>query len=358
MAKAATNELAVQQEGVYSREYAPSWIDQLTGWVRGLPHRGWWFYACVAAFSLALQLGIAWAETGSFEWLRPSIIVGILIPFFLLAIIQYLDDAAATALAAFRPALVVSETEYQRLHYRLTTFPALPVLLSTLAGALFGVSVLLFQDREFLLSVGLIITPNAFLLQAVNYVLSCSIGFVFLYHTFRQLWLVRYIYSVDTRINLFDLRPIYALSGLTARTAIVGLLMANIWKWTIPETELRSEHIVVLLAVFLIGITSFIWPLWEMHNLLVREKARQEAELAHRTEAAIAEIKRRMDAGELAEMEQMKNSMESLTLAHGVLDKVPTWPWQAETIRAVATALLLPIVLWLVQRALDRFVIP
>jgi predicted PurR-regulated permease PerM len=114
----------------------------------------------------------------------------------------------------------------------------------------------------------------------------------------------------------------------------------------------------MLLAVFLIAVASFIWPLWEMHNLLVREKARQEAELSQRVAGAIAEIKKRMDAGELAGMEQMKNSMESLTLAQGVLDKVPTWPWQAETIRAVVTALLLPVVLWLIQRALDRFLLP
>jgi hypothetical protein len=358
MAKAATNEFAAQQESVYRREYAPSWVDMLTGWVKGLPHRGWWLYLCAATLWLALQLGVAGAEAGSFGWLRPANIAVVLLPFCLLAAIQYLDEAAATALASFRPALVVSEAEYQGIHYRLTTLPALPVLLASLAGALFGASVLLLQDTTFLLGLGLILTPTAFVLQAINYVIMWSLAFVFIYHTIRQLWLVRYIYSVDTRINLFDLRPIYALSGLTARTAIVGLLLANSWKLTSPDSGLRYEHIVVLLAVFLICVASFVWPLWEMHNLLVREKARQEAELARRTEAAIAEIKRRMDAGELAEMEQMKNSMESLTLAHGVLDKVPTWPWQAETIRAVATVLLLPVVLWLIQRALDRFVIP
>jgi hypothetical protein len=95
-----------------------------------------------------------------------------------------------------------------------------------------------------------------------------------------------------------------------------------------------------------------------MHNMLAAEKALQQAELARRIDTAIGEIKRRMDAGEVAEMEHMKNSMESLTMAQGVLDRVPTWPWQADTIRAIATALLLPIVLWLIQRVLERFLVP
>ncbi len=358
MAKAATNELVAPQESAHGREYAPGWVDRLTGWARALPYGGWWLYICVAALAVVLHLSAAWADARSFEGLRPANFVVILLPFCLLAAIQYLDEAARIALAQFRPALVASEAEYERLHYRLTTLPALPVWLATLAGALFGVSVLLFQDTGFLLGLGLILTPIAFVFQAANYVLLWALAFVFFYHTIRQLWLVRYIYSVDTRINLFDLRPIYALSGLTGRTAIVGILLANSWKWAAPDSELRSEHIVMLLVVFSIAASCFIWPLWDMHNLLVREKARQEAELAQRTDRTIAEIKRRIDAGELAEMEQMKDSMEGLTLAHGVLDKVPTWPWQAETIRLVLTALLLPVVLWFVQRALDRFLLP
>ncbi|MDQ3704859.1 MAG: hypothetical protein M3437_06470 [Chloroflexota bacterium] len=358
MVKAATNELVAQAESAYPREYAPSWIDRLTAWVRRLPGQGWWLYLCAGLVSLAVQIGAAWSDTNSFEWLRPSSVVLIWLPFLLLAFTQYLDDAAETALARFRPALTASRAEYHRLHYRLTTLPAVPVLLATVAGVLFGASVLFFQDRAFLLGIGLIMTPTAFLLQAANYMVLWSLALVFAYHTVRQLWLVRYIYSVDTRIDLFDLRPIYALSGLTARTAVVGILLANSWKWAVPDEELRPEHIGMMLVVFLIALASFAVPLWGMHNMLVEEKARQQVELARRMDTAIAEIKRRMDAGEVAEMEQMKNSMESLTLAQGVLEKVPTWPWQADTIRAIATALLLPIMLWLIQRGLERFLVP
>ncbi len=141
MAKAATNELASHQESVYRREYAPSWVDHLTGWVRGLPGQGWCLYLCAGLISLALQLGVAWLDTRSFEWLRPSSIVIILLPFTLLAVIQYLDDEAETALIRFRPALVTSEVEYERIHYRLTTLPAMTVLLATVGGALGGASV-------------------------------------------------------------------------------------------------------------------------------------------------------------------------------------------------------------------------
>lgn len=353
MAKAAINELASNQESIYRREYAPSWVDYLTDWVRGLPYRGWWLYLCAAALSLALHLGVAWAEDNSLKWMVPANFVVILLPVAILAAIQYLDGAAAVALTQFRPALSVSEAEYHRLLYRLTTLPAFPALLATLGGALFGLNVLLFQDKDFLLGLGLILSPTAYVFQAANYMFLWSLALVFIYHTIRQLWLVRYINNVDTRIDLFDLRPIYALSGLTARTAIVGILLANTWTWVMPDLERRYEHVVLLLAVLLIALASFILPLWEMHNLLVNEKARQQADLAGRIKIAIAEIKRRMDAGELAEMEQMKNPMESMTLAQNMLGNIPTWPWQAETVRVVVTALLLPVVVWFIQRVLE-----
>ncbi len=37
-----------------------------------------------------------------------------------------------------------------------------------------------------------------------------------------------------------------------------------------------------------------------------------------------------------------------------MLEKMPTWPWQASTLRGLMTAVLLPLFLWLSQRLLER----
>jgi hypothetical protein len=38
------------------------------------------------------------------------------------------------------------------------------------------------------------------------------------------------------------------------------------------------------------------------------------------------------------------------------LARIPTWPRRAETVQLVLTAVLLPVVLWLIQRILDSLI--
>ena len=52
---------------------------------------------------------------------------------FWLVLIHYLDERAGAALATLRPALKASEEEYRRLRYQVTTLPARPTLLASLA---------------------------------------------------------------------------------------------------------------------------------------------------------------------------------------------------------------------------------
>jgi hypothetical protein len=47
--------------------------------------------------------------------------------------------------------------------------------------------------------------------------------------------------------------------------------------------------------------------------------------------------------------------MEALVHERNVIEKVYTWPWQRETVSGLSTALLLPIILWLITKLLDAF---
>ena len=37
-----------------------------------------------------------------------------------------------------------------------------------------------------------------------------------------------------------------------------------------------------------------------------------------------------------------------------LLERIPTWPWKPDTLRLLTTAIVLPIVLWLATRLLER----
>jgi hypothetical protein len=153
---------------------------------------------------------------------------------------------------------------------------------------------------------------------------------------------------------MFHLGPLYEFSGLSAITALLWLTENYVWYVTIPaETDYPIAGSATLGFVAIAAVT-FILPLWGVHRLLRDEKLRLQSENARRIEAVMHETQRRTDAGEFGNMVGMKDATEALTGQATVLDKLPTWPWQPETIRTVLTAMLLPLFIWLIQRILER----
>jgi len=69
--------------------------------------------------------------------------------------------------------------------------------------------------------------------------------------------------------------------------------------------------------------------------------------------ATVGELHRRVDAGETQDVGGLNDIMNGLATEQTMLGQIPTWPWHAETLWLVITAILFPLVLWLVQRALD-----
>ena len=53
-------------------------------------------------------------------------------------------------------------------------------------------------------------------------------------------------------------------------------------------------------------------------------------------------------------MSETKDAIEALLQERKLYKDVSTWPWDPKEIRAFASALLLPIFLWLVTRILER----
>jgi hypothetical protein len=337
-----------------ARPYAPSWIDRLTDWVRGLPGPSWPYYLLLAVVIRLMGFVAGGVETGNWATLDLfPIMIGLAFSYSL-GLIHYLDNVAAEALARFRPAMVIDEADYELVRYRLTTMPALPTLLASLAGAGIAVSILVITGLDFYNRFGIFKTPVLGAIQGIVYVLLFGILGTLCYHTLRQLRLVSSIYSTCTEVNLFNLPPLYAFSWLTARTSVGLILVPYVWILTAPRL-LDQPYIAGIFVGFgVIAAITFVWPLLGIHRLLVEEKERERAENGERIAATMTELHRRVDERELGGREELKNTMDGLVAGRRVLDDISTWPWRPETMRGVAIALLLPIIVWLITRVLER----
>jgi len=355
MARAATDGKASFKKESESQPYAPSWIDRFIAWVARLPGSSWLYYLGIGLVLFLIETVVLWIEglypIGTFLTIH-GFEAGVIA--FFLAVLHYLDDRADAALTTLRPALKASEEEYRRLRYQVTALPARPTLLVSLAILMSFVVMEHVVWRSLPSSFdALAASPISWALLYILYRLLWWLFGTFIYHTIHQLRVINRIFTRHTRINLFRMRPLYAFSSVTALTAVSLTVIP--YGWLAINRQLSDlTAIRITLPITALALASFVWPLLGLHRLLVEEKEQLLNENSLRFEAAIVELYRRMDSGNIEGMENLNMAIASLETQHNVLDSTPTWPWRPETVRVLVTALALPLGLWIAQYVLQR----
>ncbi|HXF61048.1 MAG TPA: hypothetical protein VNK95_05490 [Caldilineaceae bacterium] len=337
--------------------YPPSYLARVLDSVDRLPGPNWLAYLVFALGLILVHAAIKWRDgaypPGAFYPMHVAFMAAG--PYYL-ALIHYLDGAAARALGAFRPALDLPEPELPLVRYRLTTLPARPVLWVTWFAVLYAGFLLFMVYRWVPLRPAALAFTSVLStgFEATVFVLVTLLFALFVYHTIHQLRVANWLYTAHTRISLFDLTPLYAFSRLAASTSIGWILIAYARGGAAPDL---TEVMVAgdLLATGL-GLVIFLWPLLGIHRLLVEKKNHAKAVVGRLLEETLDELHRRVAAGRFEEAAPVDQAVAGLKQELELLDKIPTWPWQPETFRGVVTALLLPILLGLINRLLERWV--
>jgi hypothetical protein len=330
-------------------------VDRLGDWVDRRPGPAWVYYLLIGLVISLAETVVQWVAgtypVGTFVTLH--VVLPGLAPLFL-GLMHYVDRVADRSLAAYRPALRDPLRKYRELHYRLTTMPARHAAWAGLAGIAVN-SLLLFVPslRVTMESVQIASTPVSFGLNAIVFLLSYGVAGIFAYHTLRQLSLVSRIYTEDTRVDLLNLGPLYALSRITAATA-TGLILSYLTVLSIPATQLLKLLVGAVLAA--IALATFVTPLLGVHRVLEEEKSRLLGEVGDRLRPILANLHKDVDSGKLSRIDDLSKAFASLEMERNLLEKVPTWPWEPQTVRGLIAALLLPVAVWLIQLVLQRVI--
>jgi hypothetical protein len=331
--------------------YPKSWVDHLEDVVARWPIPNWSFYALVFALGYAvatvlrLQSGVPLAL--SRQMLPPVFLIWIV---YLLALTHHLDDIAVERLRRFRPALALSDAEFDELSYRLTTMPAVPTVVHGLAWV--GVaSVLVVRGWDTLLRLGY--PPWEMVLTTLTY----FVGGAIMYHSLRQLRIVTDLYNRVTNINLHNLEPLHAFPALTARTSLGWLALLVVTFELLPREVVVEGGFGVTWAVsILLAIAAFVVPLMGMHGQLDTAKHRALAEAGERLRGLMDEIHERIDKRQLEDIDGLNRAAAAVLAEQERVTKMSTWPWSAGTLRGFVTALLLPLLIKLGQELISQVV--
>lgn len=343
-----------QEEAQGASPYAPSFLDRLMVAVKRLPIPYWLTYFALFVLETLIAHVISWAD----GWLPANTFNSflMLLPMWLwapLAIMTWLNSIAVEALSNFSPLLDVQPETLRQLKNEFTTMPARNVILS---GVIWGVIYLILT---YLAYDSLYATFHLGTLFAVFVILEGLVTFfsggALYYHSIRQLRLVHRTVSMVKAFDLFRLDPVYAFSVVTSRTGAAWVILLSLTLVLFPIQIATGPVLALLILQLLTATGAFAVPLWIVHQRLVVEKRRLEAEHAQRVKATLAELHRRLDDKELAGFVQINNAMLGLNAERDVLAKIPTWPWRAGLLTGFLSVLVLPIILLLLQLVLGRW---
>lgn len=328
--------------------YPASWVDRVLAGVSRWPASDWACFGALFATGHVLVAALRVRDGAAL----PEALTALPPPFllwtvYLLALTHHLNGVARARLAAFRSVLDLDDAGLAEAEYRLTTMPAPLALRFGGLWVAIAVAILWWQWP-------LVVRLGYPLWEIGLTVASYMLGGAAIYHTAHQLREVSRLHARVTRVDLFDLEPLYAFSGLTSRTALGWLLLLYLTAIVVPAELARSALGATWVFVMGLAILAFVAPLMGIHRQLMAAKQRAIAAANARLRDTLAEINQRIDARDFGALDGLQKAAASLTAQRDILEAVSTWPWQAGTLRGFVTALLLPIALRVGQAVLER----
>ena len=336
------------------RPYPPSFLDRFMDFVQRQRVPYWLTYLCCLVLEVAIFHILAWADGWmplyTFNPLIATFPIWLWVP---LAIMTYVDSVAVGALSSFRPLLDIDEEQYSRLKYEFTNMPSRGVFLS---GLFWGINYLLityfgYQTAYVGLGWGKVFSAMTFAVGLFTYLT----GSVIYYHSIRHLSLINRTVRMAKKFNLFRLDPVHAFSRVTSLIGISWMLMLTLTLLTLPIRLATGLGVAIMAVQILLAIAAFVLPLWFVHRRLVSEKRNLIAELNLRFQSAMDKLHHALDKNEKDDVDHFSNALMGMGAEREVLTAIPTWPWRAGTLTGFLSAIVLPIIIFLIQFAVEKW---
>lgn len=335
--------------------YPSSWFDRLLDFIDSLPGPAWAYMGALLLIMFVYLQIVLWLN-GALRFPEIDLVRAFFLPFvpYVLGVWIYLRRVAREALAKLAPLLHAEQEELASLEYELTHMPARSTWIVTALTLGAYVLFLWFIPRRYYQLYGP--SPETAIYQLI-WIQLPSMVFSNL-GVYRSVFILRQVNRILNRIERIDLyqtSALYAFSSLTAQIA-VALLAPAYYLFAVQQELVMTNAplLTLLLLVIPVAVACFLLPLREMHNRIVHEKASRLSATHSVFQALTARVHRAVEADGLQEMDGLNKALSNVVIERDALERIPTWPWERGTLTGFLTALILPIVLWMITRLLER----
>jgi hypothetical protein len=330
--------------------YRPGAASRFVAWVDALPLRGVWVYPALALLLFAWGHAILWASGRiPFGAIEPTVATGVVYAPYSLAVFAVVNRIALRSLEAFWPATGWPDSERAAWAYRFVTLPRGMDLVALAIGIVISAGALLSAPASFLGDPA----TRWYLIAALapSMVLGYGAFPLIVLHTVRQLRLVTRIHHEATAIDPFDREPVYAFSRLTVVTGLAYVVVG--YYGLVVNGAFQAGNLVavaILLGTFAIGTVTFVVPLWGIHDRLVSEKEELLRQVEQRLGQLGVELYRRVDTGQYEGTKAVGDSIAGANMLRDRIARLPTWPWPPNVLRGFLSALLIPVIVYIMSR--------
>lgn len=281
----------------------------------------------------AMYLDGSWDVFQQVYW-RPLLVPSVVIVYILVAA-QLMARSESQALTAFRPVVLVSDDDFDRIVREASRTSCLGEAIAFGAGALFG-----FWLGSYWLE-----AANTLWLKLYGPLSeSLMMGLLgwTIYDAISSTRVVAELHRQPLKIDLFDIRPFEPMGRQSLVVALVfagGFLLGAIFG--ISTGDIYS-WLINLPMMFIPAIVFFL-SMRHTHDVLAREKKRQLQAVSRRIDRASHDIQEHMTRTE--GLGDLAVEYAALISYEDRLSKARTWPYNTTMIRTVFFTVLAPLLL-------------
>ncbi|HKY78842.1 MAG TPA: hypothetical protein VJ182_02495 [Anaerolineales bacterium] len=328
--------------------YTPRWLYRFFAFLERLPIPLWALgLSIILIGGLAMHLD-AWRQglvpAGQFNrYLATVSLWNVGYP----AVWIYLDRRARVALREFFRNQRKSKSELETILADFISIPSIIASLLFLFGMFFGV--LYLPDAiNFQPLIGRVLP----IWDYFSWIPITGLVFMLLYRTLRQAYLIpRLFQQID--VDIFNPEPVYVLSRYGAQAAVILFLVSYALLYSsLPDILFAPAGLVYNLLITGTSLIYFFAPLASINRHMRRQKEKLLGLISEDQKAINTRLHISVNSKKFAELSDLRTAVSALKDQHEVVQKLPTWPWQSDTLRNLLTPLLIPVLVYLMSRFL------
>ena len=306
-----------------------------------------WFAAGGVVLALIGHLALWLTGDLAFWGLATELVIAPIMAGLLLALVAFMRRTADSAFDDFRPALADPAVEDSERH-RLLAIPDRAFVISAIATTVLTSSLALTFGRAPR-------PPTAEVVITAGWIIFSIILGLVIAQIFSQLRAVRHLSEVARNIDVLSPGPVAALSRVTSVGGIGMLIFVAAANVALPTTA--QSYVVLDVVIIILAIVAFVSPLQVMHTRLSRQKGDLLAASTARLKTVLESLHSAVDAHDYTSADGLNKMVASTVAERDLLARLQTWPWTPTTIRGFASALLLPVILFVITRGIDRLLV-